>query len=142
VNNNPSAWRIPPQISEIFDSIEDCKKRLKGFALAEGFDVVITGTGSKQFPSARFACIHHGVSTQNKRGLEDRVMRNKEGAVISQRQREDTLINQTECKWSVRVSYKGLEKKGSDQKAFILTVVSLDHSGHSLVDNPLLYPGH
>jgi hypothetical protein len=38
------------------------------FALAEGFDVVITGTGSKQFPSARFACIYYGVSTQNKRG--------------------------------------------------------------------------
>jgi hypothetical protein len=79
VNNNPSAWRIPPKTGEIFDNIEDCKKQLKGFALPEGFDVVITGTGSNQFPSARFACIHHRISTKNKRGLEDRVERNEEG---------------------------------------------------------------
>ena len=85
VNNNPSTWRIPPQTGEIFNSIEDYKKRLKGFALAEDFNVMITGTGSKQFPSARFTCIHHGISTKNKRRLEDRVERNKEGVVVSQR---------------------------------------------------------
>jgi hypothetical protein len=82
------------------------------------------------------------VSTENKRGLENRVERNEKGVMVSRRQREGTLINQTDCGWSVRVFYKGLERKGSDKKAFILIIVSLNHSDYSLVDNPLLYPGH
>src|ERR1700728_3531086 len=90
-------------------------------------------TGSKQFPSARFVCIHHGILTKNKRGLEDGVERNDEGVIVSQRQREGTLVNQTDFKWSVRVSYKGLERKGSNKKAFILTVISLDHSGRNRI---------
>jgi hypothetical protein len=89
--------------------------------------------GSKQFPSARFVCIHHEILTKNKRGLEYGVERNEEGVIVSQRQREGTLVNQTDCKWSVRVSYEGLARKGSNKKAFILTVISLDHSGRNRI---------
>ena len=43
VNALPPAWLLQPTTGEVFDSIEHCKRRLQGYALAEGFDVVQTG---------------------------------------------------------------------------------------------------
>jgi hypothetical protein len=40
VNALPPEWLLPPHTGEIFDSIDYCKRRLKGYALTEGFDVV------------------------------------------------------------------------------------------------------
>ena len=52
VNALPSEWLLPPHTGEIFDSIEHCRRRLQGYSLAEGFEVVQIGGGTKQNPAA------------------------------------------------------------------------------------------
>jgi hypothetical protein len=84
VNALPAAWLQPPQTGELSDSIADCDRRLRGYALAEGFDIVHTGD------SVTF----HGEETRNWSHLEDRVERDREGTIISKRQREGTLVSQ------------------------------------------------
>ena len=82
----------------------EAKRRLRGFSLAEGFDIVRTVGGTKRVPGATFQCIHHSLKTVNKRRLEDRVIRNSENEVTSKRKRENTAVRQTGCTWRVRVS--------------------------------------
>jgi hypothetical protein len=53
VNALPSAWLLQPTTGDVFDSIEHCR-RLQGYALAEGFDVVQTGGGTKKVPGGAF----------------------------------------------------------------------------------------
>src|SRR5947208_3147411 len=65
VNALPPAWLLQPTTGEIFDSIEHCRRRLQGYALAEGFEVVQTGGGTKKVPGTRFECLKHGESTRN-----------------------------------------------------------------------------
>ena len=43
------------------------------------------GAGTKASPALRLWCIHHGEDTQNTRNLEDRVERDKDGKIISDR---------------------------------------------------------
>src|SRR5438046_9559100 len=52
VNALPPAWLLQPTTGEVFDSIEHCKRRLQGYALAEGFEVVQTGGGTKKWPGS------------------------------------------------------------------------------------------
>src|SRR5436853_6564005 len=59
------AWLLQPTTGEVFDSIEHCKRRRQGYALAEGFEVVQTGGGTKKWPGTRFECLKHGESTKN-----------------------------------------------------------------------------
>ena len=40
VNALPPAWLLQPTTGDVFDSIEHCRRRLQGYALAEGFEVV------------------------------------------------------------------------------------------------------
>ena len=47
VNALPPAWLLQPITGEVFDSIDHCNRRLQGYALAEGFEVVRTGGSSK-----------------------------------------------------------------------------------------------
>ena len=54
VNALPSAWLLQPTTGEVFDSIEHCRRRLQGYALAEGFDVVRIKGGIKKVFRARF----------------------------------------------------------------------------------------
>ena len=54
VNALPSAWLLQPTTGEVFDSIEHFRRRLQGYALAEGFDVVQTGGGTKKVPWGAF----------------------------------------------------------------------------------------
>ena len=52
-------------------------------------------------------------------------------------------MHQTDCPWSCRVSYKNAGKRGSGERAYILTVKSLSHNDtHSLAPNPLTYKRH
>jgi len=73
VNALPSSYLLPPATGEVFTSIEACEQRLRGFALAEGFDIAHTGGGNKRVPGGRWQCVHHGTETRNWRKLEDRV---------------------------------------------------------------------
>ena len=101
-----------------------------------------TGGGTKKVPGTRFECLKHGESTKNWRKLESHVEHDEEGAITTVHQRENTLVSQTDCKWSVRVSWKNKGIRGSEEKGFILTVICLNHHGHALIDNPLSIPAH
>jgi hypothetical protein len=141
VNALPVAQLSPPQTGEIFNSIRDCEQRLRGFSLAEGFDIALSGGGTKKVPGARFQCCYHGKEMKNWRKLDDHVERDKEGNITSNRQREGTIVGQLNCHWSVRVSYEDIGKRGSGNKAFVMTVTCLDHV-HELSANPLSFPRH
>ena len=94
VNALPLSYLLLPCTGEIFEGLEDCNRRLRGYALAEGFDIVRHGGGTKALPSYRFRCIFHGITTQNYRKLEDYVERDSEGRISSKRQRDITNIRQ------------------------------------------------
>ena len=94
VNAQPTSYLLPPITGEVFDSIAACEARLRGFALAEGFDIAHTGGGNKRVPSARWQCSHHGSETKNWRKLEDRIKYDEEGAITTRRQRKGTNIGQ------------------------------------------------
>src|SRR5438876_1522175 len=51
------------------------------------------------------------------------------------RRRDKTTVQQTSCNWRVRISWK--RHNQNDEKAFVLTVGSIIHKGHSLCDDPL-----
>jgi hypothetical protein len=53
VNALPSSYLLPPVIGEVFTSIEACEQRLRGFALAEGFNIAHTGGGNQGVPGGR-----------------------------------------------------------------------------------------
>jgi hypothetical protein len=97
VNALPPPWLQPPQTSELFDSLEHCNRRLRGYALAEGFDIVNKGGGTRVNPSWRFRCLFYGEKTRNDRKLEPRVKRGQDGIISSKRQRENTNIRQLRC---------------------------------------------
>ena len=98
----PPEWLQEPQDSEVFESAEDCQRRLQGFALSVGFAVIRqSGSMKQQRPRFQFKCIHHGSETANKRHLEEHVKRDTEGNVVSCRKQEWTSINQKDCKWEI-----------------------------------------
>ena len=143
INAHPPTWRSEPKNGEVFIDIGEAERRLRCFALATGFDIVRTAGGTKLVPGASFACYHHGEKSRNDRGLEDRVVRDEEGNIVSKRQRESTSVRQRGCNWSVRVSWKSIGKRGSSEKGFVLTIKSLNHEGHDLTENPLaVYSRH
>jgi hypothetical protein len=41
INSHPVEWLLEPQTGEEFDSLEHCNRRLRTFALAKGFDIVL-----------------------------------------------------------------------------------------------------
>ena len=98
MNALPPAWLLQPITGEVFDSIDHCNRRLQGYALAEGFEVVRTRGGTKTAPGARFECSKYGESIKNQRTLENYVKYNKEGTITIIRQRENTLVGQTSYK--------------------------------------------
>src|SRR6266849_2010452 len=93
VNALPAAYLLPPQSGEIFDNIPHYKRRLRGYSLAKGFDIVQTGGGKRSQPGARWECCYHSNETKNWRHLEDHVECNKKGQIISKCQRKNTIIS-------------------------------------------------
>ena len=88
VNSFPVAWLKDPATGEEVANLADGERRLRAYAVANGFDVVHTGGGNSKVPACLFKCIHHGIKTANKRHLEDRVERDEEGKITSRRRRE------------------------------------------------------
>jgi hypothetical protein len=145
VNGFPVDHLKAPAAGELFDSVDDCESRLVAFSLVQGFDIVkIKSSLSNKAltPTVIFGCIFHGRETRNYRRLEPSVIRNEEGTIISQRKRQLTSICKTDCGWRCKISYKSVGKRGTEPKAWILTAPSLEHFGHDLVDNPLIFPRH
>ena len=61
---SPSSYLLSPVTGEIFTSIEACEQRLRGFALAEGFDIAHTEGGNKRISDGRWQCGYHGKETR------------------------------------------------------------------------------
>lgn len=142
VNAHPPAYLLAPVSGEVFASPEEGESRLAAYSLSHGFDIVKTGTGAKLFPSHHFTCVFHGQETRNYRRLEEHVEKDADGVVITQRKRDLTVVRQSGCEWSVRVSLKTVGPRGSGHKAWTLSVKSLEHVGHKAVENPLSFPRH
>ena len=85
-----SAWLLPPQQGELFDNPKACLRRLQGYALSQGFAVVIT---SSKKTRALFACIHHDAETRNWRGLEKYIKRNAKSNILNNRKRKNIAAN-------------------------------------------------
>ena len=122
INTLPPSWLLKPTSGELFDGLEGCNRRLLGYTLAEGFDIVRKGGGSKKNPSWRFRCVFYGERTRNDRELEARIERNTEGTITSRCQRENITIRQLGCKWEGHYSFKDVGKRGSGVNGYVLTV--------------------
>jgi hypothetical protein len=85
VNAFPPSYLLPPCSGEIFENLDECTSRLRGYSVAEGFDVVRQGGGTKKVPGCRYKCIFHGTDTRNYRKLEDFVKKDFKGKIISNR---------------------------------------------------------
>ena len=92
--------------------------------------------GIKAAPAYRFKYFYHGVTTQNNRGLEDRVEVDKEGYITNRRQRNAINVKQLNYTQAYLCSFKSVGKRGSGIKAFILTVQNSVHS-YTFTDDPL-----
>jgi hypothetical protein len=142
VNLLPLIWLLHLQTGEIFNDLDHCNRRLRGYALAEGFDIVRKGGGFRSNPSWQFYCLHHGESTRNYRKLEDRVELDEEGSIISNRQRDGTTVRQLGCQWEGLCSFKSIGKQRTEPKGYILTMKCGTHNGHKLADDPFQFQGH
>ena len=70
----PPSFLLEPTDGEVFETKEDCLKRLQGHALSMGFAVVLkSGSLRSERPRFQFRCIHHGTKTLNTRHLEENV---------------------------------------------------------------------
>jgi hypothetical protein len=143
VNSFPPEWLEAPATGEIYESMEEANGRLNSFSLSQGFDVVISRSTQTPQPVTTFSCIHHGHETRNWRKLPPTVERDETGAIIGERKQNFTGVQQTDCPWACRVSYKSLGKRGSSKKGFVLTVKSVSHDNtHPLASNPFVYKRH
>jgi hypothetical protein len=79
-----------PVTGETFESKVSCKARLQGFALGQGFAVVIGKSNKSNTPRVEFLCIHHDCASRNDRGLKEEVQKDSSGTIISKRQRDNT----------------------------------------------------
>jgi hypothetical protein len=61
INALPAAYLLPTQTGEVFDSIASCECRLRGYSMAQGFDIVLTGGGTRVAPGARFECCYESI---------------------------------------------------------------------------------
>src|SRR5436305_223163 len=93
----PPAWRLAPQTSEVFDSLQLFEDRVRAWSFYDGFEVVRGGGGSKKCPRLRLRCKHHGEETQNTRKLKDNVVKDSKDKITNNRQRGNTIVGQLSC---------------------------------------------
>ena len=72
--------------------------------LIKGFDIMQTEEKTKKVFKTYFICLRHEEFTRNYRKLKSHIKHNEEDAIIIIHQYQNTLIDQTDCKWSVYVS--------------------------------------
>ena len=54
-------------------------------------------TRSSEAKRARFVCIHHSKKTKNTRKLEERVERDSDNVIITERKKDATQVAQKDC---------------------------------------------
>jgi hypothetical protein len=148
VGRLPRAWLMPPTDGEVFDSFQAGQQRVLGHSLAAGFDTV-GGSGSTAI-CKNILCRHHGEKTANWRGLSHKVVKDKEGKIISSRKREDTGTWADKCLWRCYlVPDVSKDDEGHIVDRWILHYGKKQGTGeftsshsHDFAQNALLYPNH
>jgi hypothetical protein len=148
VGRLPRAWLMPPTDGEVFDSFQAGQQRVLGHSLAAGFDTV-GGSGSTAIRK-NILCRHHGEKTANWRGLSHKVVKDKEGKIISSRKREDTGTWADKCLWRCYlVPDVSKDDEGHIVDRWILHYGKKQGTGeftsshsHDFAQNALLYPNH
>jgi hypothetical protein len=79
----PAAWLLPPSTGERFKGRDHCLKRLNEYRLYEGFAVVSGRVWKETTLRWQFLCKMHGTVTANKRGLDARKAKDKEGNLVT-----------------------------------------------------------
>ena len=92
VNASPVAWRREPISGEVFKDLAEAERRLRYYSLAAGFDIVRGAGGTTAYPATVFLCFYHGQETRNTRKLEELIVRDNKGNIVSRRQRESTSV--------------------------------------------------
>ena len=140
IDTIPPAHLEPPRDGEQFEVPEEAVERLQNYAFSQGFVVVTGSCGSSGNPRKYYRCIHHSTETKNYRKLDEH-----KGTVedSTNRQREMTHIRALGCKWRLSISYKRIDRRFEEPKAWIFCVQDdqLTHS-HPLQANPLSYEAH
>jgi len=78
----PPAWLLPPATDERFESRDHCLKRLNGYGLYKGFEVVSGRVWKEKMLRWQFLCKMYGKVTANKYGLETYKAKDKERNLI------------------------------------------------------------
>jgi hypothetical protein len=104
---------------------------------------VVVGKSDKD--RSVFYCIHHSAESRNDRGLEPRVLKDEEGKIVSERQR-DTYCKKKDCLWRCSYLFKAVSR-GVGEREWVLTVkellyLSSDGSKHPIYTNPFYYKVH
>ena len=86
VNALSVAWLLEPETGEEFDDLDYCNCRMRGHALANGYDIVRKGGDTKANPIYRFRYIFHRTETKNSRKLKDYIEYNNKRKITTKRQ--------------------------------------------------------
>ena len=91
-------------------------------------------------PCWEFRCKLHGIKTLNTRGLEPRKLKDEEGKMVTDRQRNTMVKAKKDCGFNYLLSYKPISK-GSEEKQYIGTLKCLTYI-HKLHLNPFSFKVH
>ena len=133
----PPAWLLPPATGERFEGRDYCLKRLNRYRLYKGFAVVLGRVWKELIPRWQFLCKMHGKATTNKRRLEARKVKNKEGNLIIKKQRNTITKAKLDCRFEYTLSYK-LVSPDSKEKEYIKTLRCLKYI-HLIHLNPFSF---
>ena len=139
IDGMPPAHLRAPANGERFEVPEEAYERLQDYAFSQGFVVVTGSCGSRGNPRKYYYCIHHGTETKNWRQLDEHVGTREEP---TDRQRELTKARGLGCKWRLSLSYRRVDLRQEEPKAWFFCVEDqLTHS-HSLQANSFSYEAH
>jgi hypothetical protein len=122
----PAAWLLPPATGERFEGRDHCLKRLNGYGLYEGFAVVSGRVWKETTLRWQFLCKMHGSVTANKRSLEARKATDKEGNLMTDRQRDTMIKAKKDCRFEYTLFYKAISN-GSSEKKYTRTLKNLNY---------------
>jgi len=97
--------------------VDDCYQRLQGWGLFEGFAVVQGRVWKDGTPRWEFKYKLHSTKTLNTRGLEPRKLEDREGKVVTDRQRPTVVKARRDCGFNYLLSHKAVSK-GSEEKRY------------------------
>ncbi len=134
------AWLLSPVTSEYFEDCDYCLKRLNGYGLYEGFAVVLGRVWKEGTLCWQFLCKMYGKATTNKCKLEACKAKDKEGNLVTDRQRNTMIKAKKDYHFEYILSYKAVSK-GSNKKEYIKILRCLKYM-YSININPFSFKIH